>query len=113
MTVQLQPYKGYEGYIHTVDLEDNVLVGRVAGIRDLVTFVGPTLADLQHEFQISLDTYLEHCAEQGKKPNKPANGIFQVRVSPELHRRAAMKAEARKQSLNSLVVEALEAAVGG
>ena len=34
-------------------------------------------------------------------------------VSPELHRRAAMKAEARKQSLNSLVVEAMEAALKG
>jgi predicted HicB family RNase H-like nuclease len=112
VTIQLQPYKGYEGYIHTADHEDNVLVGRVAGIRDIVTFVGSTLADLQREFQLSLDTYLEHCAGQGKKPNKPANGVFQVRVSPELHRRAAMKAQARKQSLNSWVVEALEAAVG-
>ena len=112
MMLQLKPYKGYEGYIRSVDTDDNVFVGRVAGIRDIVTFVASTPVELQREFQLSLDVYLAHCAENGLTPNKPANGVFQVRVPPELHRRAAMKAEARKQSLNSLVVEALEAVVG-
>jgi predicted HicB family RNase H-like nuclease len=110
--LQLKPYKGYEGYVHSVDADENVIVGRVAGIRDIVTFVASTPAVLQTEFHTSVDEYLLHCAEKGKVPNKPANGVFQVRVSPELHRRAAMKAEARKQSLNSLVVEAIEAMVG-
>ena len=112
MMLQLNPYKGYEGYVHSIDADENVIVGRVAGIRDIVTFVASTPAELQREFHISVDEYLAHCAETGKAANKPANGVFQVRVPPELHRRAAMKAEARKQSLNSLVVEAIEAVVG-
>jgi predicted HicB family RNase H-like nuclease len=110
--LQLKPYKGYDGYIRTIDPDENLMVGRVAGIRDVVTFVAATPADLQREFQASIDAYLTLCAEKGTKPNKPANGVFQVRVGSELHRKAAMRAEARQQSLNAFVVEALEAAVG-
>src|ERR1035437_10314357 len=99
--LQLKPYKGYEGYIRSVDTDDNVFIGRVAGIRDIVTFVASTPVELQHEFHVSVDVYLAHCAENGLSPNKAANGVFQVRVSPELHHKASIRAEARKQSLNS------------
>jgi predicted HicB family RNase H-like nuclease len=112
MMLQLKPYKGYDGYVHAIDPDDNVISGRVAGIRDVVTFVASTPADLQREFEISVDDYLTFCAEQGKEPDRPASGTFQVRVGRELHRKAAMFAESHHKSLNAVVVEALEALVG-
>ena len=109
--LQLKSYKGYEGYVRSIDPEDNVIAGRVAGIRDVVSFVGSTPAELQQEFERSINEYLAVCAEQGKRPDKPASGTFQVRVGPDLHRKAAMFAESRHKSLNAVVVEALEALV--
>ncbi|MDB5096505.1 MAG: hicB [Cyanobacteria bacterium RYN_339] len=109
--LQLKPHRGYEGYIRTVNPDDNVLVGRVAGIRDMVSFVASTPAQLQREFEASVDEYPAVCLEPNAQPNKPASGTFQVRVGQEIHRRAAAKAEARNQSLNALVTEVLEAAV--
>ena len=62
--------KGYTG-IYEVDPDEGVLVGRVEGIRDLVTFVAESVEDLEREFQISVDVYLDHCARRGREPNRP------------------------------------------
>ena len=51
--------------------EDGVLHGRVADIRDVVTFESETLEGLEREFRTSVDVYLDWCAERGKEPNRP------------------------------------------
>ncbi|ELI3143951.1 type II toxin-antitoxin system HicB family antitoxin, partial [Escherichia coli] len=50
----------YKGYLGTVepDFENNILHGKLAFIRDLVTFEAETLADLEREFKTSVDLYL-------------------------------------------------------
>ncbi|HSU16658.1 type II toxin-antitoxin system HicB family antitoxin [Longimicrobium sp.] len=53
------------------DADDGVLHGRVEGIRDIVTFEAERVEDLEREFQISVDVYLEHCARKGREPNRP------------------------------------------
>lgn len=63
-------YKGYTATFE-VDEEDGVLHGRVAGIRDLVTFESETIEGLEREFRTSVDIYLEWCAERGVSPNRP------------------------------------------
>lgn len=63
-------YKGYTA-VYEVDDDDGVLHGRVAGIRDVVTFESETLEGLEREFRISVDVYLEWCAECGLVPNRP------------------------------------------
>ncbi len=63
-------YKGYAAR-YEVDDEDGVVHGRVAGIRDVVTFESETLEGLEREFRISVDVYLEWCAERGVAPNRP------------------------------------------
>jgi predicted HicB family RNase H-like nuclease len=40
-------------------------------------------------------------------PEKPFKGSFNVRISPELHRKAALLAMEEKSSLNSLVAESI------
>lgn len=95
-------YKGYTG-VAEVDEEAGVIVGRVLGLRDVITFQGETVAQVRKAFEDSVDDYLEFCAERGESPERPYSGKFIVRVKPELHRALATSAEASGLSLNTLV----------
>lgn len=98
----------YKGYLGTIEpqLEDGVLFGKLAFIRDLVTYESLNLIDLKKEFETSVDIYLEECKELGKEPDTPCKGSFNVRVSPELHKDAVLAAG--NDSLNSFVTVAIE-----
>ena len=100
----------YKGYTGTVDfsVEDNCLYGSVVGINDLVSYEGSTVEEVKADFESAVDGYLDLCAEIGKEPQKAYKGTFNVRVSPELHRRAAIEAAKEKQSLNWVVGQAIE-----
>lgn len=66
-------HKGYSGR-YEVDPDDGVLHGRVDGIRDIVTFVADNAVDLEREFRVSVDCYLDVCAERGVEPERPGAG---------------------------------------
>ena len=100
-------YKGYTGSID-FSLEDNCLYGKIVGIDDLVSFEGKTVEEIKTDFETSVDDYIQMCAEIGKSPQKEYRGTFNVRVSPELHRRAALEAAKEKQSLNWVIGKAIE-----
>ena len=51
-------YKGYSARIEYSD-EDGCFVGRVAGIRDLLTFHGESVDEVRQAFKEALDFYLE------------------------------------------------------
>lgn len=97
-------YKGYLGSIEP-DVETGMLFGKLAYIRDLVTYEADTVARLEKEFRTSVDEYLISCEELGKEPNQPCKGVFNVRTGPELHREAVIASKGR--SLNAFVCEAL------
>lgn len=101
-------YLTYKGYLGTIEpqLEEGTLFGRLAFVRDLVTYEADTLAVLQKEFEASVDLYLSSCEELGKEPDVPLKGGFNVRISPELHRAAVLAAG--DKSLNAFVAEAIE-----
>lgn len=100
-------YLEYKGYLGTIEaeIEDNTLFGKLAFLRDLVTYEAQDLVGLRREFEQSVDIYLASCAELGRAPDKPLKGTFNVRVSPEMHRKAAILAGGR--SLNAFVAEAI------
>ena len=75
-------YKGYAARIEYSD-EDSCFVGRVAGIRDILTFHGESVAEVRQAFAEALDFYLETCAKRGETPNKPYSGKLLLRVSPD------------------------------
>ncbi|MGP0062978.1 MAG: type II toxin-antitoxin system HicB family antitoxin [Isosphaeraceae bacterium] len=104
-------YKGYTGVLD-VDLEAGELVGRTIGMRDLITFQGRTVEEARKSFEESIDFYLACCHEDKKQPDRPYSGRFNVRISPEVHRRLVILAESRGQSLNELVSVALTSAAG-
>ena len=100
-------HKGYIGSVRFSD-DDNVLHGRIEGIRDLVTYEGTDVISLRQSFYEAVDDYLATCKKRGKSPEQPYKGSFNVRVGKDLHRRAAVFASERNKKLNNVVSEALE-----
>jgi predicted HicB family RNase H-like nuclease len=47
------------------------------------------------------------CKEEGVAPEKPYSGKFNVRLSPELHRKTAILAKKKNMSLNGFVEKAI------
>jgi predicted HicB family RNase H-like nuclease len=99
-------YKGYAANVEYSD-EDKCFVGRIAGIRDVVGFHGESVAELRAAFEEAVDDYLAMCEKLGKAPNRPYSGHFHLRLDPELHARAAMRAQASGLSLNTWVSSVL------
>jgi len=103
----MMTYKGYSASIH-YDGKDNILVGEVFGINDSLNFHGTSVEEIEEAFHQSVDNYLELCAKVGKEPEKEYKGTFNVRISPELHRRAAYVAAKKDMTLNQLVGAAIK-----
>jgi len=99
-------YKGYTGSIE-YSADDNLLFGKVLGMRGLISYEGETGKVLENEFKVAITNYLESCEEKGIDPGKPFKGSFNVRVSPSLHQKVALLAKENKTSLNSIVTEAI------
>ncbi|HTU46305.1 MAG TPA: type II toxin-antitoxin system HicB family antitoxin [Bryobacteraceae bacterium] len=99
-------YRGYIGSVYYSD-EDEVFHGKLEGIRDLVTYEGTDVASLKRSFHEAVDDYLATCKKRNKEPQVPFKGTFNVRVGPELHKRAAVYAAEHGKKLNAVVGEAL------
>ena len=80
-------YKGYHASVE-FDAEDNIFVGEVFGITDSLNFHGESVDELKEMFAQCIDNYLEICEQIGKQPDKEFKGTFNVRITPELHKRA-------------------------
>ncbi len=77
------------------------------GIRALVSYEGETVKDLIEDFHGAVDDYLELCEAEGIQAEKAYKGSFNVRISPELHRRAAIFSAEHRMSLNHFVESAV------
>jgi len=100
----------YKGYIGTVETDAGTFVGRVSGLRDVVTFEGAAFAEVEQAFRDSIDDYLAFCAERGEAPDRPYSGKIPLRVDPEIRRRAAARAAAEGISLNQWIARRIEQA---
>lgn len=107
----MMKYKNYIGSIE-VSLEDNVLHGKLLHIKDLVTYEANTPAELEVAFHEAVDDYLTECEADGVQPDVPFKGVFNVRITPVLHRNLAMSAQAKGCNLNEYVKSVLEAHEG-
>jgi predicted HicB family RNase H-like nuclease len=104
-------YRGYTG-VFEYDREARTLSGQVLGLRDVITFQGDSVSAVERAFRESIDDYLAFCAKRGERPEKPFSGRFVVRIPADLHRRAAARAAREKTSLNALIRDAIDQAVG-
>ncbi|MBV5308394.1 type II toxin-antitoxin system HicB family antitoxin [Chromatium okenii] len=62
-------YKGYSARIE-FDERDDLLIGHLVGLTDIVSFHADTVADLRFAFIEAVDDYLETCQKIGKTPQK-------------------------------------------
>jgi predicted HicB family RNase H-like nuclease len=99
-------YKGYTGSIE-YSKEDNLLYGKVLGIKSLISYEGKTGQELELDFVDAIEAYLSTCKEAGIPAEKPFKGSFNVRIPVELHQKAALLALEEKMSLNSFVAESI------
>lgn len=102
-------YKGYAARVE-FDADDHIFTGRLAGIRDIVTFHGESVAQLEQAFMESVDGYLAGCNALGKTPQKPASGRMMLRVDPSVHQSALIAAQLAGKSLNQWAGEVLRSA---
>lgn len=104
----------YKGYLGRVEFDDEAELfhGEVINTRDVITFQGTTPEEIKREFQISIDVYLEFCAEQGKAPDNPNAGHLVLDIDPELQTAIIQAAKRENQNLDAWIVDTLAHGAG-
>lgn len=95
-------YNGYQAVIE-YSAEDATLFGKVMDIDDRILFEIEDPGKAEEVFKDVIEDYLEMCKEVSKEPCKPYKGSFNVRISPELHKKAVQAARKKHISLNAFV----------
>ena len=98
---------GYRAKIE-YDEELDLFRGEILGLNGGADFYGKTPKELRTEFKKSLHVFLEVCREKGLEPRRNFSGKFNLRISPELHEKLAIEAQAQGKSINTLAQEALQ-----
>ncbi len=102
-------YKGYTGYVEFDD-EARIFHGEVLDLRDVITFQGKSVEEIERAFRDSVDDYLEFCKQRGEEPDKSFSGRLMLRLPPHLHRKAYVSAKREGKSLNQWIEEKLDRA---
>jgi predicted HicB family RNase H-like nuclease len=109
--INFMTYKGYSARIEYDD-EDAILVGHIAGIKDIIGFHAESVVELRGAFEQAVDDYVVACEQLGQSPDKSSNGKILLRVDPEIHRAALIAAELKGKSLNQWATDVLRDATG-
>ena len=102
-------YRKYRARVE-FDAEDGVFVGRIAGIRDGVSFHADSVPALVEAFHEAVDDYIETCARLGKSPERPFSGKLMLRLDPAVHAKSVEAAELAGKSLNQWTEDVLRRA---
>jgi predicted HicB family RNase H-like nuclease len=101
-------YKGYQAKIE-YSSEDKVFFGKVLDISDTIIFEINNSNEVESVFKNVIDDYLDMCSKINKEPSKKFSGNFNVRISPELHKKAVKNARLSNITLNKYIENAIEA----
>jgi len=97
---------GYQAIID-YDPEIDLFRGEFIGLNGGADFYARDLDGLRREGALSLQLFLDACAEDGVSPRKSWSGRFNARIPPELHAQVAQAAAAHGISLNQFVERAI------
>ena len=103
----MMKYKGYIGNV-SYDPDAKIFHGNVLGLKDVVTFQGTTVKELELAFKDSINDYIAWCKERGEKPEKSYSGNLRLRISPDLHAAIVHLAATQGISLNSFIISRLQ-----
>jgi predicted HicB family RNase H-like nuclease len=99
-------YKGFIGSVHYA-CEDRVFYGKVEGINDLISFEGSTVDELEEGFKHMVDEHIKDCRKKNIPLEKSYRGNLNIRLSPDLHKKAARNAALKGISLNQYINDAI------
>ena len=102
----------YNGYTARVEYDerDDIFVGRILGLKDIISFHADNTTTLREELSHAVDDYLDDCKRLGVEPEKAASGKLMLRVPPEVHGMALISAQASGKSLNLWATEVIREA---
>lgn len=100
-------YKGFLGSV-TFSAEDNILHGKIECIEDLILFEGGSVIEIKNAFKEAVEDYIEICKQTNKPLMKSFRGSINLRVTPDLHQKAAKLAATKGISLSQLLQKAIE-----
>ena len=100
-------YKDFIGSVH-FNADDEIFFGKIEGVDDLVSFEGNTVSELKQAFEEAVEDYVIICKENGKKIEKSYKGSFNVRIAPEIHKKAKLLSVMQGISLNQFIQKAVE-----
>ncbi|WP_396440523.1 type II toxin-antitoxin system HicB family antitoxin, partial [Limnohabitans sp.] len=86
-----------EGYHARIEYDEelDLFRGEILGLNGGADFYGKNPKELRIEFKKSLKVFLDVCKEKGLEPRRNFSGKFNLRISPELHERLAIEAQAQ------------------
>lgn len=102
----LLEYRGYHANIE-LDVAEKIFVGNVLGIDDSLNFHGKTVEELQEQFEVCIDDYIEMCKHFGKTPEKEYKGSFNIRIPSEMHKKLDIMAISQGTKINQLIIKAI------
>lgn len=108
--MNLMTVDGYHARIE-YDPDTDMFRGEILGLTGGADFYGKNPKELRSEFKKSLAVFLSVCKEKGIEPRRSFSGKFNLRISPELHEKLAIAAQAEGKSINALAQEALRSRV--
>ena len=100
-------YKDYIGSVH-FNADDEVFFGKIEGVEDLITFEGNSVLEVKGAFEEAVNDYIQLCKENGKKLEKSYKGSFNIRIAPEIHKKAKRLPLMKGISLNQFIQKAVE-----
>lgn len=95
-------YKGYHAEIE-YDKEDDYYCGKLYGIKDLVMFGGATEEEVEEDFHLAVEDYLEFCRETNQEPKRE----FNLKLTSDMRTALEKAAKNAGQSLNNFVEKIL------
>lgn len=103
-------YKGYIGSIAFSE-EDAVFFGKIEGVDGIVLFEGRSVDELVSSFRGAVDDYLAYCKAEGIEPQRSYSGSLNIRLTPDIHKRVAIRSKMEGMSINSYIRHAVEASL--
>ena len=78
------------------------------GIHSLISYEGESAKELLDDFHGAIDDYLETCKAEGKQPEIAFKGSFNIRLSPDLHKKLFIYTTAHQISMNKYIEDTLK-----
>lgn len=104
--LNMMEINGYKAVI-AYDPEIELFRGEFVGLNGSADFYAKDIESLKKEGSISLQIFLDMCAEDGIEPRKEFSGRFNLRMPAKLHADLVGASAATGKSLNQWIVDTL------